>query len=164
LSTGRLLLIAAAFAALLVAAGCGGGSSGPTEATVQTGSLSKAEFIKKADAICEAARAEFLTKFESFYQAHKAEASNQQSEAAFLGEVFQSVLSPNVERQIEQISKLGAPKDYAPQAATFLNALQAQLQEFDEDPAKLTATPYAFKHAENVAKAAGLIGCSESFS
>ena len=46
-----LLLMAA-----MLAFGAGCGDSDGNEVDVQTGSLSKAEFIKKADAICETSR------------------------------------------------------------------------------------------------------------
>jgi hypothetical protein len=154
-------LAAATVVALLLAAGCG--SSGSDEVTVQTGSLSKAAFIKKADSICEAARTEFLAKYTNFVEAHKADIGNEEKEKALLNEMFDTLLGPNVEGQIEQISELGAPSAYAPEATSFLQGLQTQLDKFNEDPTKLTATPYPFKKAEDTAAKVGMHGCAESF-
>lgn len=151
-------------AMLLLAAGCGGSSSEDHEVTVQTGSLSKAAFIEKADAICEAARTEFLARYQSFVRAHESSLGNKQAEEEFLAEMLEKLLAPNIEGQIAQIGKLGAPKAYAPEAASFLNALQTRIDEARSDPTGLTATPYAFKKAENTAAKVGLKGCSESYS
>src|SRR5262245_18233140 len=97
-------------ATLLAASGCG--SSGSDEVTVRTGSITKAEFIAKADAVCKAARDEFRAQYTSFLKAHQSAIGNKQKEEALFGEYLESILSPNIEGQIEQISKIGAPKDY----------------------------------------------------
>lgn len=154
-------LAAATLAALLLAIGCG--SSSDPEVTVQTGSLSKAEFIEKADAICAAARSEFETKYASFFKAHEADFKKKQSATATLDEAIQSTIAPNLTKEIEQISELGAPSAYAPKVASFLNTLQSQLQEVEDEPTKVSATPYPFKKTEDVASKAGLNGCAESF-
>jgi hypothetical protein len=147
---------------LLLATGCGG--SGSSEVTVQTGSLSKAKFIEKADAICKAARTEFLAKYTRFAESHKAELTDPKQQEAFLSEVLESVLGPNVEGEVKRISELGAPSNYAPEVATFLNALERRLDEAHANPSGLTATPTTFKKAEDAARRAGMYGCSESFS
>lgn len=162
-NAGRALLLFAALATLSFAAGCGSSSS--DEIAVQTGSLSKAAFIKKADSICEASRADLLTKFFKFLKAHKAIASRNDPHAqkVVATETVNSVLVPNVEREIKQISELGAPSDYAPEVTSFLNTLDEQLGEVRADPAAMSATATPFKQAADVAKRAGMIGCAESF-
>jgi hypothetical protein len=161
LNTRGLFVVAATIAALLLATGCGG-SSDP-EVTVQTGSLSKAEFVKKADTICEAARGEFLAKYESFFRAHESDFGDKKKEEAFLSDMLETLLAPNVEGQVKKISSLGAPKAYAPEVASFLNELEKRVEEGRDDPFGLTATPYPFKKAENVAAKVGMKGCAESF-
>jgi len=154
----------ATVAALLLVAGCGSGSSSDSEVTVQTGTLSKAAFVKKADAICEAARTEFLSKFTAFFKAHESDLGDKQKEKVFFSEMLETTLAPNIEGEVEQMSELGAPKAYAPEVATFLNALQKRIDEAHEDPTGLTGTPYPFKKAEDVAAKVGMKGCAESFS
>jgi hypothetical protein len=158
------LLSAAVLALLLaaVAAGCGG--SGGDEVTVLTGSLSKAKFIEKADAICKAARTEFLAKFTRFAEAHKAELIDQKAKDSFVSEVLESLLAPNIEGQVRQISQLGAPHGYAAEVATFLDALEERVEEGRDDPGGLLATPTPFKRAEDTARKIGMYGCAESFA
>jgi len=155
-------LLLATMATLIFAVGCGGSSN--DEVTVQTGSLSKAEFVKKADAICEAARTEFLAKYTNYVEGHKSDIINPQKQDAVLGEVLETILAPNIERQITQISELGAPGNYAPEVTDFLNALQTRLDKAKENPAGLATTPTPFVDAENIARRAAMNGCAESFS
>ncbi len=160
LNTRGLFVVAATIAALLFAIGCG--SSSDAEVAVQTGSLSKAEFIEKADAICQTTRDEFLTKYTAFFKAHKSDFGNKQKEKALLGEMVETLLTAHVEGKIDQISKLGAPDDFAPEATAFLDALQTRLGEVRENPVELTATSDPFIKAEEAARKAGMDGCAES--
>jgi hypothetical protein len=157
-------VLVGALAMTLIAAGCGGGGGGSGEITVQTGSLSKAEFIKRADAICSAARTEFLAEYTSFYKANESALEDAQKEPAVMKEALETIVTPNYDGEIEKISALGAPSDYAPKVTAFLKSVQRRLDEVHEHPAELLATPYPFKEPEDVAKAAGLQGCAESFS
>jgi uncharacterized protein (UPF0333 family) len=164
LSARGAVLLAAMLAGLFVA-GCGG--SGGSTITVQTGSLSKTAFIEKADAICKAARTEFLAKYENLLKEHKAELfsknTTKETQEAVIGEVIDSVLTPNMEGEIARIGELGAPKSYAPEATAFLGALQTKLEEVQGDHSALSGTQFPFKKAEDIARRAGMYGCAESF-
>lgn len=161
LNAGRALLLIAALTALLAAAGCGSSNG----VTVQTGSLSKAAFIKKADAICQAARTKLIAKFFDFLKTHKALASREDVHAqrVVATETVNLILVPNVEGEIKQISELGAPEDYASEVEMFLNTLQERLDKVHENPAAASATASPFKRAGDTAKQVGMIGCAESF-
>jgi hypothetical protein len=153
-----------ALAALLLATGCG--SSGNDEVTVRTGSLAKAAFIEKADAICKAAHVELVAKYTRFLAANKSVVygSDKGKQIVLLGEAVDSVVAPSIEGQIKRISQLGAPSAFAPEVAAYLNTLDEQLTEVHEDPTGLTASIYPFKKAEGIAHQAGISGCAESFS
>jgi len=163
LKAGRFVLLIAILAALFSVAGCG--SSDSSGVTVQTGSLSKAEFVKKADAICEAARTALVAKFFNFVKTHQAAASGgSHSKAALLGEAVDSAVAPNVEGEIHQISTLGAPGEYASEVASFLDVLQERLEKLQEDPNQLTVSATPFKQAGIAAEQAGMSGCAQSLS
>lgn len=164
LSIRGFVLAIAALAAILGVAGCGG--SGDPSITVQTGALSKAEFTEKADAICKAARTEFVAKFTRFGEENKSalfSANNPDEREATVGELVDSILTPNIEGEIAKISELGAPDAYAPQAAVFLNALQEELEVIQDTPSEIGNGPFPFKKAEDAARRAGMYGCAESF-
>jgi hypothetical protein len=159
------LVVAAAVAAFLLAAGCGGGSgnTGSTtvgEITVQTGSLSKDEFVAKANEICRTARKEFNSEYEKFLNSPQ---GKQGSQSALIKEVVELFFLPHFEKEIEQISELGAPQDYAAEAASYMNALKKQLDQAKENPPGVL-TSGVFQKPIAVARKAGLNGCAESLS
>lgn len=143
--------------------GCGGGSGGDT-VTVQTGTLSKAEFIKRADSICEAARAKFNREFVAFLKANKSTlSSSKASQEDSLAQIVETTLLPNYERVVTKIGALGAPKADEREVALFLNALNDRLGELEENPNEASAAANPFPKAEKHARAYGLNGCAESF-
>jgi hypothetical protein len=160
LSIKRFSSIALALAALSLTAGCGSGDSG--EISVETGSLSKAEFIKKADAICEATKNKFSAKYGALLEKHGIGGSKAEEEA-LIGDIVEQALLPNYEKGIEEISALGAPRSDEEQIASFLNTTQQRLDEIREDPAELSKTPEPFTKAEKIARSYGFEGCAESF-
>lgn len=165
LSIRAFFVLAATLAVVVVAGGCGGSdSSSANEVTVQTGSLSKAEFIKRANAICEAVRSRFLREYVAFYEQKKPKLTGA-PQGAWLSEVVEAVLLPNYEqRMIGEISVLGAPASEEQEVASFLNSLQQRLDEVHQNPAELTKSPYPFAKPARVAKKYGLTGCAGSFS
>jgi hypothetical protein len=150
--------LAVALSALLLASGCG--SSDEDGVSVQTGSLSKAEFTKRADAICEAARNQFVTEYSDFGRRNQLTAA---SLKAKLGELVDKIVLPNYEKRIDEISALGAPSADQEGVADFLNALQLRLEEMHAQPAKLSEKAFPFAKAAKLAKEAGLRGCGGSF-
>jgi len=168
LSIRRFYAVAIVFPVLLLlAAGCGGSDSGSAtgaaigqEVTVTSGSLSKAEFIKRADKICEDSRSEFSKAFNDFAKTNKPGADL----AGWVDEVAHKFFLPTYEEEIEQISALGAPSGDEEEIESFLNALQTRLDAIDQSPTELSKTITPLKKPEELAKAYGLTGCAESYS
>jgi hypothetical protein len=154
------VMIVAAVAAILLAAGCGGGGGGNEQVTVHAGSLSKGEFIKRADSICAATRSRFTREYTAFLKP-RLKNSSQVDQSALQSEVVKSVVIPIFTKDIDEISALGAPKGEEQKVSTFLNALQQRLDELNEQPSELSGTIFA-KPAK-LAQASGLSGCAESF-
>lgn len=151
-------------AVALFSAGCGGSDSSASggEVTVTTGSLSKAEFVKRADAICKEAREKFTREYTAF--AKKVQRTSKTAQEAASGELIEDILIPNFQKDVDEISALGAPKGDEEKVAAFLNALQQQLEEIHERPKILETTVTPLAKAEKLAKTYGLTGCAESFS
>ncbi len=152
------------FIALLVAlalvSGCGGGES--DEISVTTGSLSKAQFIARADAICRAARSQFNREYIAFGKKHPIPASKA-GQRKLLSEIVETTLVPNYEPRFEEIGALGAPSGDEEKVSEFLTAFKLRLDEIREKPTELSANPYPFKEVAKLAKAYGLSGCANSF-
>lgn len=158
LSIRAFCLVGTTAALLLFASGCGGGSDG--EVTVKTGSLSKAEFVKRADTICKTARTQFTNEYTAFLKRNKSRISKA-NESALQSELVDGILIPSFKKDVEEISTLGAPSGNVKGVASFLNGLQQRLNELHADPSELSARMFA-KPAK-LAKAAGLNGCAGSF-
>lgn len=154
--------IAPMLLALVLAAGCGGSGSNEVEVSVTTGSLSKAQFISKANTLCAAARSQFNREYVAFTKAHKTPASTAAQEA-WIGEVVDTILLPSYERRIKEIGALGAPSSDEQEVSEFLDTFAQRLEEIQEEPTKLSASPYPFARAAKLAKAYGLDGCASSF-
>jgi ADP-ribosylglycohydrolase len=160
LTIGIILLLLAAF----VTAGCGG-SGESSEITVPAGSLSKAEFVRKADAICEATRSRFAREYTALVQKYQQQGGSSQAELKVVTDaIVKAALLPNYEKGIDEIVALGAPKGDEDEVAAFLNALRERLDEIEATPTKLASTITPFARVEKKAEAYGLTGCAESFS
>jgi hypothetical protein len=162
------LVMAAAIAALLLVAvaGCGGSDSTGSvivgKVTIQTGSLSKGDFVEKANEICREARKKFDAHYQKLIAA--SESGKQKSQAALAKELIETAAVPDFEDEIHQIGELGASEDYAKEVGAYLNALKERLAEGQKDPLGLVSSGDAFGKATAMAKKAGLNGCAESLN
>jgi hypothetical protein len=153
----RGFLLAITAGALLV--GCGGEDDGTV--SVETSDLSKKEFVERADAICEATRTQFTQKYTSAVRGSKPSKAAQEA----LGEeIVEDILVPTFQKDVDQISALGAPQGDEAKVSAFLTALQQRIDEISERHSILEKTITPFAKAEKLAEAYGLKGCAESFS
>lgn len=171
LSIKSFFLLMGALLALFLAAGCGSDSStagsgnevtAGQEVTVEAGSLSKAAFIKQADAICLKTRAEFDKSFNNFINEAPSTKSTKKLEET-IGDVANTILLPVYNKMTTEISTLGAPSGDEAEIEAFLNALQERLAAIQDKPTELSGSS-AFKEVQRLASAYGLDGCAESFS
>jgi hypothetical protein len=165
LSTRWFFLAAALLVASLSVTGCGGDSSANAdEVAVTTGSLPKTEFVKRADALCVAAKTQFTREYTAFLEANEALLTGSKAEqSTAMEKIVDKMLVPNFERAVDGISSLGAPKADAQEVSAFLNALQQRLGELEETPSEISKATYPLAKAAKLAKAYGLTGCAESF-
>lgn len=163
MSARGLLLVIATAAALFAAAGCGdddseAGGSSSGEVTIESGDLSKEEFVKEADAICLKTKEDFLDGFSGLVKASTGkESPKEQSEV-----VVNTLLLPGYEDMIDEISTLGVPSEAEAEALAFLVALDKDLDVVEEDPFKGLNQLSPFDKSAAAAKKAGLKGCEDS--
>lgn len=106
LLTGRLTTLLAV-AALLASAGCGGGNEGES-----TTAITKAQFLKKGNAICAKGTKEFGKGDVAFWKQHGGPRSNVSQ--ALTNELQLTVLLPIRKWELREIRALGAPKGNEP--------------------------------------------------
>jgi len=165
-------------AVALLVIGCGGGggtsskgSSGEstTQATVavNSGSLTKKQFIKQADRICEEGRHEFEDKLEALLKnlgqsgqsgldvLNTLEASH---EEALVNQFF----IPIHKKELDRISALGVPSGDEADVTSILSAIQNGLDEAKNRPSEFTHTRLInFPGFSEAAKLATVYGFTE---
>jgi hypothetical protein len=119
-----LMLLAISSAAI---AGCGDGGD-----DTGTASLTKAEYVKQANAICEKVQREMEAKFAEFVKRENA-GHGAADPKAFKEEVA-NVAIPGLEKQIEELSALPAPAGEEEEVELILERQEESLEKVEEDP------------------------------
>ncbi|HWO47338.1 MAG TPA: hypothetical protein VNM41_04690 [Solirubrobacterales bacterium] len=156
----KALLAALAALAVVAAlvAGCGGGDDTTTD---ETATLTKAEFIKQGDAICEKGNEELEGEFQSFAKENdiplEKEPNTEQSE-----ELVEEVLVPNIQNQAEELRALGVPSGDEDQVNAMLDSLEEGIEEAEDDPGDLfSGKTDPFGKANKLASEYGLKVCGQ---
>jgi hypothetical protein len=126
LNRASLVVLAALVALAAIVAGCGSDDSETTEA------LTKVEFIKQGDQICEKANEQSETEAEEFAEENDftlEKASDEQIE-----EAVAEVLVPNLNQQVEDLEALGAPEGDEERVEEIITSLEDAAGEIEDDP------------------------------
>jgi hypothetical protein len=148
-----------ALGAILLAGGCGSDSSTATAVTVETGSLSRFQFIKRADEICKEGQAQGVTKLQSYMQSKKIASLRKLSDPQ-ANELENEVIAPVYRREIAKISALGAPGSDREEIATMLEAINEGLADAQDEPLKALKLNLLLGDAPKLAGKYGLTECS----
>lgn len=158
MSAGSIRVLVAAmavFGVLLV--GCGGG--GGSESNESTGTLTKAQFLKQASAICAKGTDEFGEGDVAFWKRHGGPGKN--SSQALTNELQLTVLLPIRKRELREIRALGTPKGDEKYVEKMLVAWEEGIKTGEEEPSRLdSAGPnYAFYKTYSMGIDYGLTKC-----
>lgn len=158
--------IAVALVALFAVSGCGGGGDGDSATassggpvTVEAGSLSKAQFVKQARAICTKSHEGFERDAVRILKQQKADPTKA-SEGDPEAELVLDAFVPNFQSQIDQVSELGAPRGDEDEVSAFLTALQEAVDGANQDPRAFVRSEADLGKAPKLAKAYGLEECA----
>jgi hypothetical protein len=116
-----------------VAAGCGGGD----DTSDSSATLTKAEFIKAADAICGDANKQSQKDAEAF--AEKNDFTLEKATEEQLEDAISAVFVPSLNQQVEELSALGAPDGDEEQVEAITGALEEAATEIKDDPSTVLA-------------------------
>ncbi len=136
----------------LLIGGCGGSSdssSGPT--------ISKAVFIKKADAVCQGSIERIEKAFVAYLRkSGKGTHPGKAAEEELVGKV----LVPSVKREVKELRALGAPSGDEDRVGAIVEALEEGVETAESDPKAVTASSdVVFGIASRLAKEYGLEAC-----
>jgi protein-tyrosine-phosphatase len=157
LSKRLFVLLVASLSSGLLVAGCGGGD----DSTGSTSSLTRAEFIKQADGICEKADKEIEGEVEAFAEENGIPTDKEPSDEV-KEELVVEVIVPNIEKQAEDISALGAPSGEEDEVGEIVAGIESAASETADDPsAVITGEEGAFEDVNKQAQEYGLKVCGE---
>lgn len=139
----RKLGVIAVATALALGAGCGDDEE----------SLTKAEFIEQADAICAAGNEE-LNSLDSDFGAGK-------SPAEIVDSFVSEELIPVLRAEHDEIEALGAPEGDEAEVENLLASLQEAIDAAEEDPMAFVISDDAFAAADKAAEDYGLKECGQ---
>ena len=138
-----------------VISGCGGGSDSST--------VTKAEFVKQADALCAERQKEWKTALASYnQQVQERNATNKlQVQEEIATGLLEKEMIPAVSKQLEAMEALPAPEGDEEQVSKMLDTLSKELEkvEGEKNPVYGLAKSHNFEKFEEEAKKYGL-NCS----
>jgi hypothetical protein len=144
--------IAGVFLVALVLAGCGGGDDDSSEA-----SISKQQFMKKADQICKEANKRMEVAFVDFLEKNRDIA--RPSGPAF-EKLVGTIMVPSIKREIEELEALGAPDGDEDEVDEILTALEEGVETAEDNPKVVTGSAdTVFGIASRLAEEYGLKVC-----
>lgn len=144
---GSLVALLGFLVAALLVAGCGGDD--------ETSSLTKAEFVKQANAICKEGRAEREDLFKTFTEEIKSGKATREDQESLVT----VVLKPPYEKTIESLKGLGAPEGDEKQVEAIIAAMEKGLEKAEDNPLVSLRTNIQFAEANSLAAKYGLKDC-----
>jgi hypothetical protein len=142
----RLLTGALLCAAIL--AGCGGSGDDP---------LTKAEFVKRADAICARGERTKDTALEAFFREHQQQLQKSDEE-----DLVTEVALPPIQTMTGELADLSPPADEKETTGAIVGGYEAAVREIERDPAiVISSTASPFAKANKLAARYGLKTCAE---
>lgn len=155
MNKGILALTAALIAASVLVAGCGGSGDDASGSGV---ALTKAQYITKANAICDKGSKATVDGYDAFYNKYPV-AQGQQLTKAQETELVRVVIIPNVGNQARQLEELPAPEGDEAEVAAFVGTLNEAVETLESDPLAFYK-PEASNPLLPAAEAAGAYGLS----
>jgi hypothetical protein len=158
----------AAVAMTSIAAGCGGGNDQGTGSAASTGAtssptsskatLTKAEFIKQADAICEKTDKVQEAGLKAYLQ-KKPEA---QSTKAGQSKMVLAVGLPPIQTEAEELAELGAPSGDEAKVAAIVDGIEKAVEKGEAEPGSLLTGSSPFTEVDKLAGEYGFKACNNA--
>jgi hypothetical protein len=157
LSKRLIVLFAGVVAIAVIAAGCGSSSD---ESTETTAALTKAEFIKQGDAICEKCNKHDEAEFESFAKEHELSEKKEPTKAQ-QEELVTDVVLPSISKQAEELRELGVPSGDEDAVNGILDGLDEAIEKAEDAPTLVLEGQGPFVDVNKQAKEYGFEVCGQ---
>ncbi len=153
-----VLVVVAALVAIPVGCGDDGDDSATT---LETSSLTKAEFVKRANAICNESIADVGKQLEDYLVDRQ---NSKKGADELAADALRAIALPAIETQLEEIEELGAPDGEQKEIEAFLTAQQRSVEQLEQRQNVSLSTDLepAFRQAGKLARQYGLSSCDFS--
>lgn len=132
-------------------------SESSSPATPENKTIAKAEFVRKANAICDVTVAR-ITK-QAFPEIEKASKGSAEEQASVEAELAETIVAPALRDQLEQIAALGTPPGDADQIEVIFEAIEKIGAEAEKASEEVVKRGGAFSDSSRVAENYGLTSC-----
>jgi CRISPR/Cas system-associated endoribonuclease Cas2/predicted small secreted protein len=150
---GPIALIAAVVVAAMLVAGCGGGD----DSSSSSGSITKEEFIAKADAICKEGTQRMQ---KAIFVALKDKQSLTKLSQSEQEKLVTTVIVPSVKREVKELRALGTPDGDDEKADAMISALEEGVETAESNPEAVTSSSdVVFGISSRLAAEYGLEAC-----
>jgi hypothetical protein len=162
-----LAAIVCAVACALVIAGCGSSGSDSGSSDAADSPLSKAAYVKSADAICAKAAKEVEAQFAAYLKKNGIKEIGESGESSAETEehvldAMETVAIPAFNRQIEELSALEAPSELKAKAGEFIAAAETAIEKGEGKPLLIyTSQDKLFARSDKVANELGFQVCGQ---
>jgi predicted NACHT family NTPase len=153
--------VAALLAIAAVGVGCGGGDDSATGAgdedpagPVTTSSLSKAQFVKQVNAICEKNQTKQRHDLSVYASEHPG-----RSALELLDKALEAIYLPSMEARAAELRELGAPQGDEDQIEDFITTWEESIEVNRVHGAKAQASALKATEARKLAQRYGLTEC-----
>lgn len=143
----------------------GGGSAGGSESSgagkagrEAPASTPKSDFAAEASALCKKQRRRMKARVNAIFNRSREKGSEAQ-QAAALRKLVTEAIAPGMEREVEGLQGLDAPKGSEGKVEELIDALEAIVAEAREDPKAFLGNPAAFDGSGKLAREAGISVC-----
>jgi len=157
-------LPAAALVIGVIVAGCGSSGDGDSTAdkgdatTATTAAITKAELIKKADAICAKSGKESEVDYAAFVKENKIPKGKEPSPAQF-AEIGEEILIPVLQQSVDEIRALGAPAGDEAEVTAYLAGVEEAIEKVEKDPKTAKSPSTLLANSDKVARKYGFKVC-----
>jgi hypothetical protein len=149
-----MAVLAGIVAIAMISGGCGSEGDSAT-----TASLTKAEFIEKADAICSKTGERYKAKVAVFAKKHGLNDYEQPTKAQ-REEVMTAVILPALSAEAEDLDRLGAPEGDEEEVEAIVEGIEGAVERAEDEPGSVFEKGSgSFKKVNKLARAYGLEIC-----
>lgn len=153
MGTRGVSIFAAMLAVAALVSGCGGGGDSSSEG----GSISKATFVKQAEAVCKSNTRRLQRDIIRVLRTKHGIRKPSQKENVYL---VGAVIVPNVRREVKELRALSVPSGDEQTIDAMISALEEGLEIAETDPKAVTSTSdVVFGIASRLAAEYGLEAC-----